>query len=117
MACTSDVRGVAVAGVLKNIYALGLGIAHALGWGENQKGWFVSRALREMARAAELLGGTRETMLGIAGLGDLVATGFSPHSHNRTTGALFVTDPGRFPKAESINALPIIIKKLGAHAS
>lgn len=116
-ACTTDVRGVAVAGVLKNIYALALGMGHALGWGENQKGWLLSRAADEMVRAGALLGGTQETMLGLAGLGDLVATGFSPHSHNRKTGIAFVEKPSEVQKAESLNALPIVIKKLGVHAS
>lgn len=89
--CSSDVRGVALAGVLKNIFALGLGIADGLGWGANRKGWLVTRAIREMREMLQLLGGDANTADGPAGLGDLVATGSSPHSRNRTTGQTIVT--------------------------
>jgi len=113
--CSDDMHGVALAGTLKNIYAVALGIAQALAWGENQKGWLVSSAILEMAAISEMLGGRRETVYGLAGLGDLVATGFSPHSRNRRVGESLVT--GAPIAGESTNALPIITKKIGTRAS
>lgn len=109
--CSDDRHGVALAGTLKNIYAVALGIAQALGWGDNQKGWLVASALREMGEIAERLGGRRETVYGFAGLGDLVATGFSPHSRNRRVGEAMVM--GETISGESTNALPAIVKRIG----
>lgn len=83
---STDVRGVALCGVLKNIYALGLGIGDGLGWGANRKGWLVTRAIHEMRSIITLLGGSSDTADGPAGLGDLIATGTSPFSRNRATG-------------------------------
>ena len=83
---TLDVRGVALSGVLKNIYALGIGIAQGISWGNNQKGWYVREALAEMATIVEQLGGNRETAYSLAGVGDLVATGFSGFSRNSRSG-------------------------------
>ena len=83
---SSDVTSIALAGVLKNIYALGLGITSALNLGSNFKGWYVQQAIREMADIIGLCGGDREAAYSCAGLGDLIATGFSPHSRNRGTG-------------------------------
>lgn len=83
---TLDVRGVALSGVLKNIYALGIGIAQGISWGNNQKGWYVREALAEMATIIEQLGGKRETAYSLAGVGDLVATGFSGFSRNSRSG-------------------------------
>lgn len=83
---TLDVRGVALSGVLKNIYALGIGIAQGISWENNQKGWYVREALAEMAAIVERLGGKRETAYSLAGVGDLVATGFSGFSRNSRSG-------------------------------
>jgi glycerol-3-phosphate dehydrogenase (NAD(P)+) len=82
----SDMRGVALAGVLKNIYAIGLGIADGLQWGDNKKSRLVTQAIEEMAIIMQALGGKKESAFGGAGLGDLVATGYSPYSRNRRVG-------------------------------
>lgn len=84
--CVSDMHGVVLAGVLKNIYAIGLGIADGLSWGNNQKGYFVVAAIKEMAEIISALGGKKETAYSAAGLGDLIATGYSPCSRNRRVG-------------------------------
>lgn len=83
---TNDLRGVALAGPLKNIYAFGLGLGDGLDWGENLKGLFLVSAIAEMERIVSVLGGQEETMHGLAGLGDLVVTGFSLNSRNRSVG-------------------------------
>jgi glycerol-3-phosphate dehydrogenase (NAD(P)+) len=83
---SSDVRGVALSGVLKNIYSIGLGIIHGLNLGTNFRGWYVAEASKETARVLKILGGRMETAYSTAGLGDLIATGFSPDSKNHMLG-------------------------------
>ncbi|MCL5017597.1 MAG: hypothetical protein M1155_03015 [Patescibacteria group bacterium] len=83
---SSDLKGVAFSGVLKNIYALGLGIVDGLDLGKNTKGSLVAMAIGEMRKINKILGGKDITVLGNAGLGDLVSTGFSQYSRNRETG-------------------------------
>jgi len=62
---------------LKNIYALLLGMADGLGTTDNRKGYLTAKATNEMADIIEILGAKKETAFSVAGLGDLVATGFS----------------------------------------
>jgi len=83
---TSDVVGLELCATLKNIFAIALGICDGLGYGTNTKAFLASVALAEMSLLGEALGGRRETAFGLAGLGDLITTGFSPHSRNRTLG-------------------------------
>lgn len=81
-----DVTGVELAGALKNIIALGAGIADGLNAGDNAKAAFMTRGLAEIARLGTALGAHPLTFAGLAGLGDLVATCASPHSRNRRMG-------------------------------
>lgn len=81
-----DVAGVELGGVLKNAYALALGLCDGLGLGLNTKAALLCRSLPEMARLGVALGGRRATFYGLAGLGDLVGTGLSDHSRNRRMG-------------------------------
>ncbi len=104
-----DVRSVALAGVLKNVYAVGLGIADALELGSNFKGWYVGQAVKEMGQIIKMLGGDGEAASSCAGLGDLVATGFSPHSRNRGVGESLIKE-GRAPKGEGVVSLPSILE-------
>ncbi|MFA6429245.1 MAG: NAD(P)H-dependent glycerol-3-phosphate dehydrogenase [Patescibacteria group bacterium] len=83
---TRDVRGVALVSVLKNVYALAMGLADGLGWGGNRKGWLASRAVQEMEQIVHDLGSKRSVVFGPAGAGDLLATAYSPYSRNRSTG-------------------------------
>lgn len=80
----SDVYGVELAGALKNIYAIVSGIGTALGMdmGENTKSMLIARSLAEMSRFAVTLGANPMTFLGLAGVGDLVATCTSNLSRN-----------------------------------
>ena len=87
---STEVHAIALAGVLKNIYAMGLGIADALLFSQNYKGWFVSRAIEEMMVILKTLGYNPDILLGPAGLADFIATGFSPYSNNRAVGEAFV---------------------------
>jgi glycerol-3-phosphate dehydrogenase (NAD(P)+) len=86
-ATTSDVLGAALGGILKNVYAILLGVFERLGpMGQNLQAAVLSASVQEMALLAKTSGGRTETLFGLAGLGDLVATGFSPDSHNRNFG-------------------------------
>jgi len=81
-----DPVGVELCGSLKNILAIGSGIADGLGLGLNTKSAVLSVGLAELAALAEALGARRDTAFGLAGLGDLLVTSFSEHSRNRTLG-------------------------------
>lgn len=105
-----DVHGAALAGVLKNIYAFGLGVVSGLELGANFRGWFLSQALDEMSRLLVRLGGQAQTAYSAAGLGDLVATGFSEYSSNFQAGRDVAATGEIKHKAEGVLALPSLIK-------
>jgi glycerol-3-phosphate dehydrogenase (NAD(P)+) len=81
-----DVVGCEIAGALKNVIALGVGMAHGLGFGDNAKAALITRGLAELARLGVTLGGDPLTFAGLAGMGDLIATCSSPQSRNRSVG-------------------------------
>lgn len=109
---STDVKGVAVAGVLKNAYALGLGIADGLGWGANAKGWLAAQFIEEMRRAGVLLGAKAET-LGASAVSDLIASGFSPHSRNRRSGEEILKWDPKSIMSESVMSYPSLVTILG----
>ena len=82
----TDVIGVELGGALKNIIALGAGMADGLGYGDNTKAAFMTRGLTEMAALGVALGANPLTFSGLAGLGDLIATCASPLSRNHYLG-------------------------------
>lgn len=81
-----DVVGCEIAGALKNVLAIGAGIAHGLAYGDNTKAALITRGLAELARLGVALGGEPLTFAGLAGMGDLIATCSSPQSRNRHVG-------------------------------
>lgn len=83
---TTDVVGVEVAGSMKNVIALANGIAAGLGLGENSQASLITRGLHEMTLLGRAMGGRIETFLGLAGVGDVLATSQSPLSRNRGFG-------------------------------
>jgi glycerol-3-phosphate dehydrogenase (NAD(P)+) len=83
---TDDVVGVEMAGALKNVYAIAVGMGYALGIGENTRAMVVTRAIREMSKMGEAAGGHRDTFAGLAGIGDLIVTCTSQRSRNRHVG-------------------------------
>lgn len=83
---TDDVIGTEFGGVLKNIVALAVGIVDGVGHGENTKASIITRGLAELSAFAVAYGARPETMSGLAGLGDLIATCGSPRSRNNTAG-------------------------------
>jgi glycerol-3-phosphate dehydrogenase (NAD(P)+) len=82
----TDVVGVELGGALKNIIALGAGIADGLGYGDNAKAALITRGLTEMTALGVSLGADPLTFSGLAGLGDLIATCASPLSRNHYVG-------------------------------
>src|SRR5690606_23214042 len=81
-----DVRGVELAGALKNVIALAAGMAAGLGLGYNASAALITRGLAEMARLGVALGGSPLTFAGLAGLGDLLLTCTGELSRNRRVG-------------------------------
>ncbi|RJQ32413.1 MAG: NAD(P)H-dependent glycerol-3-phosphate dehydrogenase [Peptococcaceae bacterium] len=81
-----DVAGVELGGALKNIIALGTGIADGLGLGDNTKAALMTRGLAEITRLGIAMGAHPLTFAGLAGLGDLIVTCTSMHSRNRRAG-------------------------------
>ncbi len=83
---STDVIGCELGGAYKNVIALAVGMAVGLGFGDNTTASVITRGLAETARLAVKLGADPITLMGLAGLGDLVATCSSPLSRNRTFG-------------------------------
>jgi glycerol-3-phosphate dehydrogenase (NAD(P)+) len=85
---SADVAGVEVGGAVKNVLAIATGICDGLRLGDNARAALITRGLAEMSRLAEVLGGRRETLMGLSGLGDLVLTCTGGLSRNRQVGLL-----------------------------
>lgn len=83
-----DVVGVQLGGAVKNVIAIGAGIADGMGFGANARTALITRGLTEMSRLGSALGAKTETFMGMAGLGDLVLTCTDNQSRNRRFGLL-----------------------------
>lgn len=81
-----DLIGIELAGVLKNIIALASGSLSGLGYGENARALLISRGMVEMIYLGKMLGGNIQAFIGLAGIGDLIATCTSPLSRNYSVG-------------------------------
>jgi len=81
-----DPLGAELAGASKNVIAIAAGISDGLGYGDNTKAALLTRGLTEIARLGAAAGAQSSTYYGLAGMGDLIATGTSSHSRNRTVG-------------------------------
>lgn len=82
-----DIYAVELAGVLKNSMALAAGALGGLGYGQNAMAFLITRGIGEIIRLATAMGADKQAFLGLAGIGDLVATCTSPLSRNYTVGA------------------------------
>jgi glycerol-3-phosphate dehydrogenase (NAD(P)+) len=91
-----DLRGVELAGAFKNIIAIGSGICDGLQLGRNMQALLITRGLKELIEFGFALDYSGEAFLGAAGMGDMIATAFSPNSRNFTFGY-------RFAKGESLD--------------
>lgn len=115
---STDMYGVELGGALKNIYAIISGMAAALNLGENTRAMLITRSLAEMSRFAVNLGANPMTFIGLAGVGDLVATCSSPLSRNYRVGYALaqgkdlddiVADLGEV--AEGVNTTRLVCQK------
>lgn len=84
----NDVIGTEFGGILKNLIAVAIGIVNGVGYGENTKASIMTRGLAEISRFAVAYGAQPNTMVGLAGLGDLIATSESPLSRNHKAGEM-----------------------------
>jgi glycerol-3-phosphate dehydrogenase (NAD(P)+) len=98
-----DLIGAEVGGAVKNVLAIATGICDGLGLGLNARAALITRGLAEITRFGEALGASRETFMGLAGMGDLILTCTGDLSRNRRVGLLL---------AEG-KALPEIVRELG----
>ena len=85
---SDDVVGVELCGAVKNVIALGCGVLDGMGFQDNTKALLMTRAMAEITRLGEKLGGSKATFGGLAGMGDLIVTCTSMHSRNRRAGIL-----------------------------
>jgi glycerol-3-phosphate dehydrogenase (NAD(P)+) len=83
---SADLKGVALGGALKNVIAIAAGAVDGAGLGENARATITTRGLAEIARIASAMGAERETLMGLAGLGDLMLTCSSYRSRNYSLG-------------------------------
>lgn len=113
----SDIHGVALCGVIKNIYAMGLAMAADLKFGSNFNGWLIKQACYEMGDILTVLGGQRDTAYSSAGLADLVATGSSVYSKNYVSGEEIAEKGATEQKSEGIVSLPQLLELVGTNAN
>jgi glycerol-3-phosphate dehydrogenase (NAD(P)+) len=83
---SNDLRGVELGGSVKNVIAIGAGIADGAGFGDNTKAAIMTRATAEIARLGKMMGANPVTFTGLSGIGDLIVTCLSKHSRNRRVG-------------------------------
>jgi glycerol-3-phosphate dehydrogenase (NAD(P)+) len=83
---SSDIIGVELGGALKNVLAIAVGVADGLGFGANTRAALMTRGLSEIMRLGTRLGAEQETMMGLAGLGDIILTCTDNQSRNRRFG-------------------------------
>jgi glycerol-3-phosphate dehydrogenase (NAD(P)+) len=115
---SDDVTGVALGGAAKNVYAIACGVVEGLGLGENARAALLARSFAELARLGEALGARRETLEGLAGLGDLVLTATSTSSRNFSFGVELgrgksVADlsGAGHPLAEGVDTAPALVTR------
>ncbi|MDH4259193.1 MAG: NAD(P)-dependent glycerol-3-phosphate dehydrogenase [Gammaproteobacteria bacterium] len=82
----SDIIGVEIGGAVKNVIAIATGVSDGMGYGSNSRVFLITRGLAEMVRLGVALGAKQETLMGLAGLGDLVLTCTDDQSRNRRFG-------------------------------
>ncbi len=103
---SNDIIGVQIAGALKNIIAIASGICAGLGYGDNTRASLITRGLAEIVKYAVSHGANKETMYGLAGVGDLIVTTSSHHSRNFKTG--LAVGKGEDPQKAIENSIMIV---------
>ena len=108
---SNDIKGASIAGAVKNIIAIGAGIIHGLGLGDNAKAALITRGISETSSLIEKLGGNPQTAFGLAGIGDMSLTCSGPHSRNMSYGIEITKDINSKPRSlvEGLNAIEATI--------
>lgn len=113
---SADYKGVVWSGVLKNIYALGLGIAEGADWTMNERGILFAQSTEEILRLIKILGGKRETFLASPTLADFVSTSFDKHSLNHQAGVEIGRTGQTDKESEGLMSLAPLLDRLGHKA-
>ena len=108
---SDDMTGVEVGGAVKNVLAIAAGASDGLGFGQNARAALITRGLAETGRLSTALGGKRETLMGLAGLGDLVLTCTGDLSRNRRVGLALARG---VPVAEAIATIGHVAEGVNA---
>jgi len=104
---SDDLVGVEIGGAVKNVIAIACGMMTGAGFAENTRAALITRGLDEMKALAEALGGRRETVTGLAGIGDLTLTCSSPTSRNMSLGL----ELGKgIPRAQAFDGKPVVVE-------
>lgn len=106
-----DLPGVEIGGAAKNVMAIGVGIADGLNLGANTRAAMITRGLAEIMRLGEALGAKAETLMGLAGMGDLVLTCTDNQSRNRRMGLLLAQGK---PVAAAIQEIQQVVEGVKA---
>jgi len=107
---SDDMVGVEVGGAVKNVIAIACGILAGAGFGENTRAALITRGLDEMKELAVVLGGRRETVTGLGGLGDLMLTCSSPQSRNFSYG---LQRGQGIAEADVFDGAPVVVEGRG----
>ncbi len=107
---TDDVCGVEICGGYKNVIAIGSGIIDELNLGDNAKASYLTRSIEEMKNFGKLFGAREKTFWGLAGIGDLITTSFSPSSRNHRFGQAVA----RKKKQEFLSSTKMIVEGISA---
>jgi glycerol-3-phosphate dehydrogenase (NAD(P)+) len=114
---SDDILGVSLCSVLKNVYAVLFGVLDGLNLGNDAKGEFTVKILTEMMGIVSVFGGKQETALGLAGLGDFLATSTSKYSKNYQSGVEIAKNKKVETKGEGIISFDIFKNRLGEKVS
>jgi glycerol-3-phosphate dehydrogenase (NAD(P)+) len=104
---SDDLVGVEIGGAVKNVIAIACGLTTGAGFAENTRAALITRGLHEMKLLAEALGGRRETVTGLSGIGDLALTCSSPTSRNMALGQQL--GQGR-ARADCFEGRPVVVE-------
>ncbi|MGB0659894.1 MAG: NAD(P)H-dependent glycerol-3-phosphate dehydrogenase [Mangrovicoccus sp.] len=104
---SDDLTGVEVAGAMKNVIAIACGMMTGAGFAENTRAALIARGLDEMKTLAEALGGRRETVTGLSGVGDLTLTCSSQTSRNMSLGHQLGQG---LPRSECFQGRPVVVE-------
>ena len=107
----TDIKGVEIAGALKNIVALASGMSEGMGFGDNAKAALITRGLAEITRLGVAMGCYAETFSGLTGIGDIVVTATSNHSRNHNAGVLLAKG---YTLEETLNEIGMVVEGINA---